>query len=124
MAEILLYNTTNWMDKLDSKRWAELSKDPNWAEQYAKRWQKDMVVEIRPDGFWSKKGLYPRKDVFRVLLLPGVKESEVRYLLEEGENARKKVKVSSGSTKEIATVNNIKALEVKDSLTNVIIKNG
>lgn len=130
MAEVLIYNTTHWMDKLSQGEWNRLSKnDPNWQEKYAMRWQKDMVVERRPDGFWSKKGLYPRKDVFRVLLLPGVPEKDIDFLLEEGTSTRRKYKVASETDKEVATVSDIKNLIVNDSYTNqkidhLSLKNG
>ena len=84
-----------------------------WGEKYAGRWQKGQVVEIRPDGFWGK-GPYPRTDVFRVVLLPGVKEADVQKYLDPGTTERRRYRVDTGATKDVETVTGIKTLSVTD----------
>ena len=113
MAELLIYNGTHWMDKLTPTKFAAMrEKYPDWDQQYAQRYQKGHVVEIRPDGFWSKAGRYPRKDVFRVLLLPGVSVQEVQYLLDAGRSERRCVTVDTGRGKDLATVSELAGLKV------------
>jgi hypothetical protein len=115
MAELLIYNATHWMDKLSSEQWEHYrAKHANWEAKYAGRWQKGQVVEIRPDGFWSQAGLYPRRDLFRVLLLPGVKPEDVRYLLAEGNHERRRYVVNSGAAAAVATVTDVRSLSVTD----------
>ena len=85
MAELLIYNTTHWMDHITTERWNELSAQvPHFQEQYLGRYQEGSVVEIRPDGFWSKKGVYPRADKFRVVLIPGISVAQLHFLMEAG----------------------------------------
>jgi len=113
-AEVLIYNGTHWMDKLTAEQLAEYAKKyDNWGEKYAGRWQKGQVVEIRPDGFWGK-GPYPRTDVFRVVLLPGVKEADVQKYLDPGTTERRRYRVDTGATKDVETVTGIKTLSVTD----------
>lgn len=113
MAELLIYNTTHWMDKLDSKQFEAMQKKyPDWDARYAGRHQKGEVIEIRPDGFWSKKGIYPRTDVFRVVLLPGVKPEDVKHLLDPGKYERRRRIVESGAAKGVCTVNRLVDLAV------------
>jgi len=117
MAELLIYNGIHWMDKLTPEQLVEYQKKyDNWAAKFAGRWQKGQVVEIRPDGFWGK-GPYPRADVFRVVLMPGVAPEDVKHLMESGEIERKRYLVDSGDTKEVDTVTALKDLAVTDIQT-------
>lgn len=121
MAELLIYNTTHWMDKLTSEQVAQMrAKYPDWDARYAARHQKGQVIEIRQDGFWSEKGLYPRKDVFRVVLLPGVKPEDLKHLLEPGRYERRRRVVDSGAMESVCTVNRLADLLVttKDAAIN------
>lgn len=113
MAELLIYNGTHWMDKLTGEQVAKMrAKYPDWDARYAARHQKGEVIEIRPDGFWSKKGDYPRKDMFRVVLMPGVKPEDLKHLLERGKYERRRRIVDSGAAEIICTVNRLTDLAV------------
>jgi hypothetical protein len=113
MAELLIYNTTHWMDKLNSQEWEDHGRsDPVWAQRYAARLQKGHVIEIRADGFWSSTGQYPRRDVFRVVLIPGASIDDVTYLTQIDENGLRPYKVLSGSGRDVVTVGDLSELTV------------
>ena len=116
MAELLIYNGTDWRENLTPEEWTRLrSEDKHWDTKYANRWQKDHVVEIRDDGFWSAKGIYPRADKFRVVLLPGVPRDRVNHLLGNGKNGRKRFHVNSGALQPVVTIEKIGDLELTDT---------
>lgn len=82
MAELLIYNTTHWMDLLKEDRWKELeSACPSWAERYARRSVRGDVIEVRPDGYWTggKAKGYDRS-VFRVVCVTDVTSTSAVYL--------------------------------------------
>ena len=115
MSEILVYNGEHWMDKLTPEQLNEMKiKYDNWDQKFAMRHKKGQVIEIRPDGFWGKEP-YPRKDVFRIVIIPGVDPKDLNYLLENSEIERKRYKIDSGITKEICTVALLEDLLVTDT---------
>jgi len=65
MAEFLVYNMENHMDRMTLERFKELSfSRKNFLAKFNARYQKGDIVEKRPDGFWTdgkRKGFgYPK----------------------------------------------------------------
>ena len=82
MTEFLIYNTDHWMDALTEVEVAEYeNRYPNFRSKYNARYQRGDIVEVREDGFWGD-GPYPRKDVFRVVRVPGMslKDAQVYHV--------------------------------------------
>jgi len=78
MAELLILDIDNWMDKLPAAELAEKLKDAAFKAKYDMRSQSGDVVEIREDGGFKNADKYTK---FRVVKLPGVKKDDVMYLL-------------------------------------------
>lgn len=73
MAEFLVFDKDNWMDRLTSERWTEMSQRTHWSEKYAARYQKGDIVEVRPDGFWTgPKARGFNQAAFKVVSIPGL----------------------------------------------------
>lgn len=115
MAELLIYNAGCWMDKLTSEDWeVRRTRCPDWDQKYVNRWQRGHVVEVRPDGFWSDAGVYPRADVFRVVLVPGLTVESAQTLLEPGISGRRKCRVLNGEGQVLHTVRVPEALQLSE----------
>ena len=117
MAEFLIYNKNHWMDVMTAERYAELIKRPSFAEKYLARYQRNDVVEVRPDGFWTgpkAKGF--NKEAFRVISVPGLKPDE-KYM---GASAhkRRRFSISTGALQEVTVVSNINDLTIMDKGIN------
>ena len=70
MAEFLIYNKAHWMDALTDKEIAAyVEKHPGFMDAYNGRHQRGDVIEVRPDGFYTKEKKY-RKDTFAVVSIP------------------------------------------------------
>lgn len=111
MAEMLVYNTTHWMDKVTTERAQELrANDPQWDRRYAGRYQSGDVVEVRPDGYWTgPKAPGYNREVFRLVLAPGVKVDQVKHLMEGRKGYRRGFRVAAAGT-----VRNIRELGIAE----------
>ena len=74
MAEFLVYNMENHMDRMTPERFRELSyRDKNFLAKYNARYQRGDIVEVRPDGFWTdgrRKGFGSKH--FALIIVPGL----------------------------------------------------
>jgi len=123
MAELLILDIDNWMDKLPAAELAEKLKDAAFKAKYDMRSQSGDVVEIREDGGFKNADKYTK---FRVVKLPGVKKDDVMYLLAADQELsgialdkvtishKKRFSVTSGAGKKIEVVNSINELSVTD----------
>lgn len=103
MAEFLIYKKYNWMDKVDSRQWAELRKNPQWDEKYLDRYQRFDIVEVRPDGFFTgRKARGFNQEAFRLLIVPGLK-ADNRYMKSSHSNKRR-YRINLPGDKSIVTV--------------------
>lgn len=113
MAEFLIYNTDSWMNKLTPEDMAKYrSKYKNWDERVAGQYQRDDVIEVRPDGFWT--GLKARgfnKNTFRVISVPDLKVDTKYQSTNQFYKSRFKISTNSG---DITTVNSINDLTITD----------
>ena len=83
MAEFLIYNKDHWMDALTAEQLDKYClRYSKFMRKYEARHQRGDVIEVRPDGFWSKEKRYPRVDVFRVVLLRGMSVEEASQYLQ------------------------------------------
>ena len=80
MAELLLYNKLHWYDELDDKARVEI--DKKYPGKFNSRYKKGDIVEVRPDGYFTKHGF--NKKAFAVVLMPDVKD--VEYLADPQED--------------------------------------
>jgi len=65
MAEFLVYNMENHMDRMTLERFKELSYErKNFLAKFNARYQRGDIIDKRPDGFWTdgkRKGFgYPK----------------------------------------------------------------
>jgi len=99
MAELLVYRGPHWMDSLTVEQITELGKtDKHFAEKYAARYRPGDIVEVRPDGYWSKTHGWNRR-AFNLLRLPGVTVRDAQYL-----TSAKEVVTNPGTITETRTL--------------------
>lgn len=117
MAELLIYNSTSWMDLLDSARREELRAAGKLTDRkYAMRWQSGQTVEVQDDGFFTnpQTGRGWDRKTFRLLCVRGLTRAQAKQYLEPGTNARLRYRIESGSGQLVATLNRVKDLQVTD----------
>lgn len=88
MAEFLIYNKDHWMDSLSVEQVAErIAEKSTFEVKYRSRYQRGDIVEVRPDGFFTKtlKGDLS-KWPFRVISIPGL---PVDSTYTQGDNVRR-----------------------------------
>ena len=80
MAELLIYNKINWMDEPErQERVEQLKKDDSkFQAKYEARYQKGDIIEVRPDGYWLKRGF--NKNAFCVVCRENVAKNDMDYL--------------------------------------------
>ena len=118
MAELLVHRggKHRW-DKMTS---AELATERLTAKdgtavfdrRYNRRYLEGQVVEIHEDGFWSTKGDYPRRDMFRVVLVPGVKKADLEYLTAVGATKKRTHRVLSGQRQDVCSVDKLETEQI------------
>jgi hypothetical protein len=116
MAELLIIqgSAVHWYDRMTADEWQRrrAAAPDYWDRQVAMRWRDGDVVEIRPDGFWSQREQYPRRDIFRVVLVPGWSVPEAQYLIAEGQGRRRDYRVDSGAGAVLCRLKNASELRV------------
>ena len=71
MAELLIYKGPNWMDDLTQEQLAEyVKKFPNFMDRYNARNRPGDIIDVKPDGFWDKRG--HGKEKFYVVKVPNL----------------------------------------------------
>lgn len=76
-AEFLVYAKTHWMESVDRSGWNKAQLD-----EYATRYVKGDVVEVREDGYWTVSRGYD-KAAFAVIAVPGVLMKNYKHYEEE-----------------------------------------
>lgn len=81
MAELLIYNTEHWMDKLSIEEIENYKKlYSNFETKYNARYQRGDIIEIREDGYCTKEHGF-NKQVFSVIVVPDKKSTELSELV-------------------------------------------
>lgn len=115
MAELLIYNTDHWMDKMPEADFQRLSKDTDWLKKYLARNRRGDVIEVRPDGYWTgpkAKGF--DWNTFRVISIPGVDFSLVAHLGSRCANYQRRYRLDLPAGDRITIVTTIADLRIMD----------
>ena len=74
--ELLIYNKAHWMDALTAQEVTDRAKtNEHFLEKYNARYQKDDIVDVRPDRYWTELHGYDKKS-FRVVKVDKVPVDE------------------------------------------------
>lgn len=76
MAEFLIYDKNHWMDSLTQEQIDEYTaKDASFPDKYSRRLQLGDVIEVRPDGYWDRRGF--DKECYGVLKVPNLVDAKL-----------------------------------------------
>ena len=126
MAELLIYNVDHWsvgVKAIVSSNW-----DAKVIAKMTKVYEKGDIVEVRPDGYWSKLHGW-RKDVFALLKIPEKSVESIKHYMDtqtdiKGEMVKKRryninqIEFSLDKEKTVSSVS------VYDKSASAVIING